>query len=302
METNETTRCENCGYDLRGLLLDTCCPECGSDGRTVDRQDVPSGVLMRMIDANIAVKGLSPVPDIRLRAKYWMRIGAMFVLAVVFLQLLVTLALIPIGLYRFVLFGVSLFWPYVVYGMMPASVDPSMPPIYRMIRKWIPPSQWCWTVGYALWLVFHVPTEFGTLGGNLAYYWPILALHAVAGIGLIGLLFWLHDLALRMDLHTAAKRCTIVWWSMATWGVFVFVLPWKHIAAAGLVAEQGAMMWWTYIALLMFPWFWVLLTLARALFEFASDSEWSLKYDRDIEGRIDRVREKREQFDRERGL
>ncbi|HIB01468.1 MAG TPA: hypothetical protein EYO31_06240, partial [Phycisphaerales bacterium] len=255
--------------------------------------------LMQLIDANLVVKGLAPMPDIRVRTKYWMRIGGMFVVFFIFCQLLVTFAVIPIWLYRGVLFCMSLLWPYVVIGMMPASVDPSMPPMYRFIRKWIPQTQWCWAIGYVVWFVFHVSTTAGTLSGNLGHFFPIIALHAVAGIGLIGLLFWLHDLALRLDLHTAAHQCNLVAILMATWGVVVFVLPWKHFAAANLSAEQGAIMWWVYIVLLMLPWLWVLHLFARALFEFASYSGWSLRHEQGLVGRHDRIRKKAEAFDKE---
>ena len=46
-------------------------------------------------------------------------------------------------------------------------------------------------------------------GGNLKYFPIILLLHAAAGIGLAGIAFWLHDLALRLDLTTVAKRCNL---------------------------------------------------------------------------------------------
>ena len=229
-----------------------------------------------------------------------MRLGGMLVVAVAFLQLLVMFAQIPIGLYRFSLFCISLVWPFVVIGMMPSSADDSMPPMYRWIRKWIPPTQWCWAIGYSLWFVLYVPTEAGTLNGNLKEFFPTFILHLVGGIGLIGLVFWLHDLAMRMGLDLAARRCNFVMWIMATWGFIVFISPWKEFTATGDGGNQTAL-YWSYVIVLLFPWLWVVILFARALFEFASDSTLSLNYDRDVEGRIDRVREKREQYEREQG-
>jgi hypothetical protein len=139
------------------------------------------------------------------------------------------------------------------------------------------------------------------MDGNLKYYWPLLALHFVGGVGIVGLAFWLHDLALRMDLHTAASRCNLVAVGVATWGVLVFVLPWKHFSAAGLSGEQGAIMWWALILGLMLPWFWILQAFARALFEFSSDSKWSMKYEEERKGRRERIRKKREAYEQERG-
>ena len=300
MQEHNEAVCSKCGYDLRGISKDMPCPECGNSHRT-QPEDLSQGKLMRLINSNIAVKGLEPLPDIRHRTKYWMRIASIFVFALLFLQVLSTFAFIPIGIYRCLLFGLSLFWPTIVTGMMPSSVDTSMPPMYGLIRKWIPLSQWCWAVGYVLWFVFHVPTEFGTLNGNLKFFFPIIALHLVGGIGLSGLAFWLHDFALRMDLHTAASRCNVVAVAVLTWGFLVFVLPWKHFSAAGLSGEQGAIMWWALILGLMLPWFWVLLTFARALLEFSSDSEWSMKYEEGRRGRQERIRKKREEYERERG-
>jgi len=300
MVHNEPIPCYKCGYDLQGIAKDTPCPESGNTHRN-EPEDLSQGKLMRLINANIAVKGLEPLPDIRYRTTYWMQIGCVFVLALLFLQVLVTFALIPIGVYRFLLFGLSLFWPTVVVGMMPPNVDNSMPHMYCHIRKWIPPTQWCWAIGYTLWLVFHVPTEFGTLGGNLKFFWPLLVLHCIAGIGVVGLAFWLHDFALRMDLHSAANKCNIVAVGFATWGVLVSVLPWKHFAADGLSGEQGAIMWWALILGLMLPWFWILQLFARALYEFSSDSNWSMKYEEGRKGRRDRIRKKREEYEKERG-
>jgi hypothetical protein len=300
MQTSEPIPCLKCGYDLQGIAIDTPCPECGNTHRN-EPEDMSQGKLMGLINANIAVKGLEPLPDIRYRTKYWMQIGFACVLYLLVLQVLITFALIPIGVYRFLLFGLSLLWPMVVVGMMPGNVDNSMPPMYRLIRKWIPPTQWCWAIGYTLWLVFHVPTEFGTMGGNLKYFWPLLALHFVGGIGIVGLTFWLHDFALRMDLYGTANKCNIVAVGFATWGILVFVLPWKHFAAAGLKGEQGAIMWWALILGLMLPWFWVLQLFARALFEFSSVANWSMKYDEGREGRRDRIRKKREEYNKERG-
>lgn len=301
MRTDHPYDCVNCGYDLTGLHRDKKCPECGSDQASQPNEEGSGGVLLGLINKNIAVKGLEPVPDFRKRAKYWMTLGAIFVLAVGLFQLLIMFAQIPIWLYRFSLFGMSLAWPFVVVGMMPSVADASMPPIYRSIRKWISPSQWCWAIGFALWLVFYVPFESGTLNGDLKSFLPTFVLHTIGGIGLVGLIFWLHDLAMRMSLDLAARRCNVVMWTAATWGIIVFVSPWKQFAASGDGGNQTAL-YWFYVIVLMFPWLWVMYLFAGALFEFASDSTWSLKYDRDVEGRIDRVREKREQMDRERDL
>jgi len=255
---------------------------------------------MRIIDKNVVVTGLAPLPDFRQRTKYWMTVGGLFVVAVGFFQFLVTFAIIPISLYRILLFMISLIWPFVVIGMMPAQADPSMPPMYRWIRNKIPPTQWCWPVGYVFWFVFRIVFGGGSLDENLANFWPILFIHAIGGIGLIGLVFWLHDLALRLDLDASAWRCNVVTWMMATWGILVFVTPWKQPTSDG--ASLIPALAWFYIVVLMFTWFGVLFLFAKSLFDIASHSIWSLKYDRDVEGRIDRVRKKREDYDRERGF
>jgi hypothetical protein len=303
MAPENTVECRNCGYNLQGLTVGASCPECGENQRVVHGDDLQEedGRVMRMINANIGVKDLAPLPDIRVRLKYWMKLGGLFVCALFFLQLLVTFALIPIGLYRLSLFGLSIFWPAVVIGMMPAKVDASMPPIYKWIRLVVPYTQWCWAAGYVFWLMFHVPFEEYTLGGNLRYFELLLLLHAVAGIGVAGVAFWLHDLALRLDLITAAKRCNAVTVAIFTIGFLVFVLPWKHFAAAGLTAVQGGLMWWAYILVLMLPWLWCVSLFARALFEFSSDASWSLKYDADIDGRQERISKKRKEYEQKRG-
>ena len=301
MQTDEPINCASCGYDLRGLPTEVQCPECGSESRR-RVQEVTSttdGKIMQMIDANIVVKDLAPVPDIRVRMKYWMKLGGIFFTILLFLQLLVTFATIPIGLYRLVLFVLSLFWPTVVIGMMPSKVDESMPPMYAMIRKIVPYTQWCWAIGYGLWIILHVPREDFTLGGNLKYFPIILLLHAAAGIGLAGIAFWLHDLALRLDLTTVAKRCNLFAVTTLTWGVLVFVLPWKHFAAANL-GEIG-FLFYAYILALMVPWLWMVSLFARALFEFSADASWSLRYDDGLEGRQERISKKRKEYEQKRG-
>ncbi len=259
-----------------------------------------SGKIMEAIDANIAVKGLGDVPDIRARTKYWMRIGAMFVFGLVVLQFLVMFAIIPIPLYRISLFCMALFWPSVVIGMMPENVDSAMPPMYGKIRKWIPMSQWCWVIGYVVWLVFYLPTEDVTFGGNIKHCAITFYIQAIGGIGLIGLAFWLHDLALRLGLDYAAKKCNITAVSIATLGFVIYISPWNRVAVDpgdGIAPP----LYWFYVVVLMFPWFWILITFGKALLEFSADSEWSLKYEDDQEGRQDRIREKREAYEQERG-
>ena len=301
MEHDEKRTCGVCGYDLRGLDEHVLCPECGanpSKAKIKTGKSIVGEGIMGVIDSSIAEQGLEPVPDIRVGLKHWARIAGLFTVALVFLQFLVTFAIIPIGLYRFVLFGMSFFWPVVVVGLMPACVDDSMPHVYRYVRKIVPYSQWCWAAGYVFWSVFHLPTEAGTLSSNLGNFFPLILLHAFAGIGLVGLIFWLHDLALRLNLDHAAKRTNLVAIMMATWGVIVFVAPWKEYAASGDDSVQTAL-YWFYIIVLMFPWYWILILLSLSFFEFSSDSTWSLKYEGDREGREDRIREKREAMDQE---
>ena len=300
MQTEETNQCKNCGYDLHGIPKGTLCPECGESGvRTHVESTSTDGKLIQLINANIAVQGLSPLPDLRKRFKYWMRLGGFFASVFFLLQLLVTFALIPIGVYRLAVFGLSFFWPYVVVGMLPSRVDASMPPMYTLIRKVVPYTQWCWAAGYGLWLLLHVPTEEGTLGGNLRFYPPILLFHAIAGIGLAGVAFWLHDLALRLDLHTAAKRFNIFALAIPTLGVLVFILPWKHVAAAPL--GPSGLLFWSYIMAIMGPWLFIQTLYIRALFEMAMDSVWSLKYEHGLEGRQERISDKRKEYERKRG-
>lgn len=307
MQTNQPNSCLNCGYDMRGLSPSANCPECGNSqsasaqsGTTIHPADNPPGKLMNLINSNIAVKGLEPVPDIRIRSKYWMRVAAMFVLALAFVQFLVAFGLIPIALYRVVLFGMSLFWPSVVIALMPANVDNSMPPMYRIIRKWIPITQWGWAVGYVVWFVFCVPTEAGTFGGILKDFMPTFVLHAIAGVGLIGLAFWLHDLALRIGLDFVARKCNLVTFSMATLGVIVFVSPWKRVAVDHSDGIPPAL-YWFYVVIALLPWIWTLITFARALLHFSSDSVWSLKHEENLVGRQDRINKKRDEYENKRG-
>jgi len=227
-----------------------------------------------------------------------MKMGGVLVTVFLFLQLLVTLAIIPIVWYRLSLFVLSLIWPLIVFGMMTPKVNESMPPMYTWIQKFAPFTQWCWAIGYGLWLVLHVPQIDFTLSGNLKYFSPILILHAVAGIGLAGISFWLHDLALRLGLDCAAKRCNVFATAVLTLGVLVFVLPWKHIAAANL--GVAGFIFTAYILALMIPWLWCLSMFARALLEFSADATWSLRYDENLEGRNERIRQKQENLEHTR--
>ena len=80
MQTEDQVKCSNCGYDMRGLGSGILCPECGGETRNrVYGGDDSDGKVMQFINANVAVKGLSPLPDIRIRTKYWMRIAGLFV-------------------------------------------------------------------------------------------------------------------------------------------------------------------------------------------------------------------------------
>lgn len=299
MTTNETRKCAQCGYSLQGLTIGSSCPECGSThSKGGEAVDVSDGRVLRMINANLAVTGLAALPDVRIRLKYWMKLGAIFVFTLFVLQLLVTFAFIPIGLYRLALGCLSIFWPTVVLGMMPSSVDASMPPMYTWIRKIVPVTQWCWPVGYAMWLVFHVPFEEYTLGGNLKFFPLILILHAVAGIGLAGIAFWVHDLALRLNLDCAARRCNTFAIATVTLGIVVFVLPWKHFAAVNLGGIS--LLFAAYIFVLMGPWLCCVLLFARGLLEISNDAIWSLDYEDGLEGRQERINKKIEEHEHTR--
>ena len=122
---------------MRGLSLQSTCPECGSVEGTLQSKPASESKLMWLIDSNIARIDLAPLPDIRLRCSICMRLGGFIVLGVFALQLLVTFAFIPIGLYRLCLFGISAVWPLVVLGMMPGNVETSMPPIATLLGGWI---------------------------------------------------------------------------------------------------------------------------------------------------------------------
>ena len=295
MHHNDSAKCGKCGYNLQGLPKQNVCPECGSEFRvTKSDEEQSEGRLLRMINSNLAVKGLAPLPDYRARFQYWMKLGAYIAFAVFGLQLLVSIAVVPIGVYRMLLFALSLLWPIVVVGMMP-NVDSSMPPMYRWIRAVAPSTQWCWPIGYAVWLLFHVPLEEYTLGGNLKYCMPILVLHAIAGLGLAGIAFWIHDVALRLGLDCAAKRCNSFSVFVVTLGVLVFVLPWKHFAAANL--GVASFVFFAYICALMIPWLWAVSLFARGLLEIANDASWSLYHEEDLEGRQERIRKKRDEFE-----
>ncbi|MBT6165035.1 MAG: hypothetical protein HOH93_03885 [Phycisphaerae bacterium] len=301
MTTNEARKCAQCGYNLQGLPNGSNCPECGSSltkiGTSVDTKE---GSILRLINANLAVTGLAELPDLRVRMKYWMKLGAIFAFTVLILQLLVTFAIIPIGLYRLALGVLSIFWPTVVIGMMPSSADAAMPPMYTWIRKLAPTTQWCWPIGYVLWLMFHVPFEEYTLGGNLKHFPLILILHAVAGIGLAGIAFWIHDLALRLQLDCAAKRCNTFAIATVTLGLFVFVLPWKHFAAVNLGGIS--FLFAAYIFVLMGPWLWCVSLFARGLLEISNDAIWSLEYDDGLEGRQERINKKIKEHEHTRWL
>ena len=301
MPENETKKCAGCGYDLRGLEKNTICPECGSTSQRVSEKFTTSKVadrIMGMIDANVAVMDLSQMPDVRKRVRSWMLIGSCTVAVVATLQLAVTFAIIPIGMYRLLLASISVVWPCIVVGMLPSSADSSMPPMYRMLRPWIPISQWCWPAGFATWLAFHI-TGRGTLEGNLGKFWPIILLHLIGGIGVTALAFWLHDFAVRMHLSVIGKKLNFVAWAYLSWGLLVFALPWKHFAAAGLTDSQGAFMWWAYILGLMIPWLAVQCIFSKSLFDIALTAHWDMHYEKSLVGRQDRIREKRESMDKE---
>ena len=107
MGSDEQRKCGKCGYDIQGLDPRVICPECGTDSDKVKVKTGKSTVgegIMGVIDSSIAVQGLEPVPDIRVRLMHFAKIAGFFTIALVVLQFLVTFAIIPIWLYRFSLF------------------------------------------------------------------------------------------------------------------------------------------------------------------------------------------------------
>ena len=286
MPLDEIKKCSECGYDMRGLQRGTPCPECGSQGlrHTQTSSDYKDSKLLRFIDSNLTVQGLLPVPDIRSRLRIWMRVAGLIVIIVAALQILISFAVIPKTAYYLCLFMLSFSWPFVVMGMMPSSVDASMPPIYKKFRIVVPYTQWAWVGGFALWLLSDE--------GSPDNFIPSFMLHLIAGVGWAGLSFWLHDLALRLDLDSTAWRCNVIATLICTWGLLVFLLPLTLHDADRMVGGGITMLWYFYILFFVGPWICILLLFAKSLFDFASISAWSLKYDKDVDGRQERVTQK----------
>ena len=290
--------CRDCGYDMRGLPLRSACPECGSDGITTT--SASDSKLMRIIDSNLAVQGLKPVPDVRVRISFWAKLAWFITIVVMGLVLTHAFGALPTAAYQLLLCICSLVWPFIVYGLTPGNVKASMPNIYSTVRSLVHLSQWFWVVGYIMLFLLYIPTSEGTIADPVHSSTVLFVCHLFAGVGLVLLAFWLSDFAKRLDLDSTAKKCSIFGITACTLGLFVFLMPLTMHEAQSATGVSMLMYW--YIAFFVVPWVYAMWLFAQALHDFSSTSKWSLKYEQDIEGRQERVRAKWDSYEEERRI
>ena len=294
--------CKDCGYDMRGLPLRSACPECGSDGITTTTSSFSASdsKLMRIIDSNLAVQGLKPVPDVRVRISFWAKLAWFITIVVMGLVLTHAFGALPTAAYQLLLCICSLVWPFIVYGLTPGNVKASMPNIYSTVRSLVHLSQWFWVVGYIMLFLLYIPTSEGTIVDPVHSSTVLFVCHLFAGGGLALLAFWLSDFAKRLDLDSTAKKCSIFGVTACTLGLFVFLMPLTMHEVQSATGVSMLMYW--YIAFFVVPWVYAMWLFAQALHDFSSTSKWSLKYEQDIEGRHERVRAKWDSYEEERRI
>ncbi len=253
---------------------------------------------MRVIDSNLAVLGLKPVPDVRARISFWARIAWFITVVVMALLLTHAFGVLPTAGYQLLLCACACLWPFVVYGMTPSSVRASMPRMYSTIRSIVQFTQWFWVVGYVLWFLLYLPTTNGTISDSVHSATPLFVCHLIAGGGLALFGFWLSDFAKRLELDSTSSKCSVFSVITCTLGLFVFLMPLTMHQSESAVGV-GMLMYW-YIAFFVFPWLYAMWLFAKAFHDFSSTSIWSIKHDKDIEGRQERVRAKWESYEEER--
>ena len=283
---------------MRGLPLRSACPECGSDGITTT--SASDSKLMRIIDSNLAVQGLKPVPDVRVRISFWAKLAWFITIVVMGLVLTHAFGALPTAAYQLLLCICSLVWPFIVYGLTPGNVKASMPNIYSTVRSLVHLSQWFWVVGYIMLFLLYIPTSEGTIVDPVHSSTVLFVCHLFAGGGLALLAFWLSDFAKRLDLDSTAKKCSIFGVTACTLGLFVFLMPLTMHEVQSATGVSMLMYW--YIAFFVVPWVYAMWLFAQALHDFSSTSKWSLKYEQDIEGRQERVRAKWDSYEEERRI
>ena len=300
---NDTEKlCRECGYDMRGLPLRSACPECGSEGITTTTSSFPvkDSMLMRIINSNLAVQGLKPVPDVRVRISFWAKLAWLIAIVVMVLVLTHAFGVLPTVAYQLLLCLCSFAWPFVVYGLTPSSTRASMPSIYTTVRSLVHLSQWFWAVGYIQLFLLYIPTSEGTIEDPVHSSTVLFACHLFAGAGLALLALWLSDFAKRLDLDSTSRKCSIFGVTTSTLGLFVFLMPLTMHEAQSATGVSMLMYW--YIAFFVVPWVYAMWLFAQSLHDFSSTSKWSLEYEQDIEGRQDRVRAKWESYEEERRI
>ena len=287
---------------MKGLPLRLACPECGSDGITTTTSSFSASdsKLMRIIDSNLAVQGLKPVPDVRVRISFWAKLAWFITIVVMGLVLTHAFGALPTAAYQLLLCIFSLVWPFIVNGLTPGNVKASMPNIYSTVRSLVHLSQWFWVVGYIMLFLLYIPTSEGTIADPVHSSTALFVCHLFAGAGLALLAFWLSDFAKRLDLDSTAKKCSIFGVTACTLGLFVFLMPLTMHEVQSATGVSMLMYW--YIAFFVVPWVYAMWLFAQALHDFSSTSKWSLKYEQDIEGRQERVRAKWDSYEEERRI
>lgn len=273
-----TDECASCGYDLRAAMPGTPCPECGV-------VPMSGGMLMPDIMASQATGALRPrsVRDVQSRKLPARVSGSMVFRGGIALLLLTVVALIAAGVlsmmgtfddetYRTVLVWIAISGTLGVWGTTPSTFDVGANGwlLFRWAARLLLP---CWAIAL---LVLQVP-------GPVLQPWSLL-LEFLGLVGMVIAVCLLDVAATELEIRVTARRLSTTAWLLIPAGVLAWISPFPEDSLS-LPDSPLGMIGAIFVAIVVGPWFWMLLRLARSLWDIARYQSWTRRVARESTAR-----------------
>ncbi len=270
--------CLGCGYNLRGLNYGRNCPECGDLITRPPAGSSPDSLLtgdesMRRLVRN----GLS--------LGAFCLITAALARIVFFVNLVFTVGAISTAHYLILGFVLSAMWWIACAMMMRGRPRRSeRAERYARIIIW---SQGLWLLGYTLFALRVQATVNGT-GGEIALHIANLLVRGVAGIGALGVAFFMMRAAEDAELDDPAARLNNVIWLLP-----IFTIITAHVPA------WIPWMISVFVFGLLLAWAWFMFQWGRSLWEMSRHIGWHMRIAVERAGRHQRIDERKRELQAE---
>ena len=266
--------CSGCGYDLSGHPPMGRCPECGVDYGAQQRR--------------VEIFGEPLMDESVIRSVQWRAgIGLLLLASIAFTGFTLFSLYsgnVSSGGFGFVMVLITGIWAVGSCLGMPRSLDAGSH-IWRLLRLGSCVSQLLWPVSMVLaWGIAGdvLPTGLNTIVGLLDF---------IAFLGFVVLLVQLERMTRDMALRTSAKRLGSALWLVLPSGLVMSFLPVPTVGDTGFVSAGAFAV--IAISFLLLPIYTIAVILMLALIDLAGFGHWTMRHERFLRERPDRIAAKK---------